>query len=141
MLKHHHRPKRRKYYTEEDVRRFLHQTVLPALESIAEELTGHERSAEIEEEPDEVSITVYYEDEEEFYYAVKARTYHKVNYAFPKITLRDNNGDFYHRAVVYTSEGCQDYGILGYEGQQVISNFIYEYDRHLRWHQRKKQKK
>lgn len=117
----------------EDVRRFLQETVAPALASVADELAGHGREAELETAADQVSITVYDDDGEEFYYAVKARTFRKPTFAFPEMTFTDDEKDVYHRAMVYTREGSRDYGIMGYGTEQVIANFMHEYDRQLRW--------
>ena len=83
--------------------------------------------------PDQVSITVYDGDEEEFYYAVRARTFRNATFAFPEMTFKDDEKDAHHRAMVYTREGAQDYGIICYEKEQVIANFMHEYDRQLRW--------
>lgn len=117
----------------EDVRRFLREVVAPALSSVAEELARHGRDAEIETDPDQVSITVFDGDDEEFYYAVRVRTFRQATFAFPEMTFAEDDRDVHHRAMVYTREGSQDYGIMGYETEQVIANFMHEYDRQLRW--------
>lgn len=116
-----------------EVVQFLRDTVAPALESVAEELGRHGRDAEITVEAETVSITVYEEDEEEFFYAVKARTFRKPMFAFPEMTFKQDDGDADHRAIVYTHEGSRDYGIMGYDKERVIANFMHEYDRQLRW--------
>lgn len=117
----------------EDVLRFLRETVAPALHSVADEMASHEREAEVEVEEDQVSITIFHQDEEEFYYAVKARTFRKPSFAFPEMTFKEDGKDLYHRAMVYTRAGSRDYGIMGHGPEQVIGNFMQEYDRQLRW--------
>lgn len=118
----------------EDVRRFLDEVVAPALHSVARELSEHGRDAEVEVEDGQVSITVYDGDgEEEFYYAVRARAFRTPSFAFPEMTFQDEEKDLYHRAMVYTGEGSQRYGIMGYEAERVIANFMHEYDRQMRW--------
>ncbi|MGK7312797.1 MAG: hypothetical protein ACN0LA_11220 [Candidatus Longimicrobiales bacterium M2_2A_002] len=117
----------------EEVQRFLREVVAPALEQVADELARHDREAALEVDDDEVSITVFDGDEEEFRYAVKARTFRKASFAFPELTFRDDDRDTYHRAMVYTHEGARNYGIMGYDADGVIDNFMYEYDRQLRW--------
>jgi choline/glycine/proline betaine transport protein len=133
MLGHHREPTGSRRPGKEEVRRFLQETVAPALNSVAQELARHGRDAEVETGPDQVSITVYDGEEEEFYYAVKARTFRQATFAFPEMTFKDDDKDVHHRAMVYTQEGSQDYGIMGYEKEQVIANFMHEYDRQLRW--------
>lgn len=133
MLRHREEHTEQRRPGKEDVRRFLRETVTPALQSVAEELSRHGRSAEVEAGPDQAAITVYDGDEEEFYYAVKARTFRKATFAFPEMTFEDDEKDAYHRAMVYTREGSRDYGIMGYDREQVIANFMHEYDRQLRW--------
>lgn len=133
MLVHHREQTEPRRQDREDVRRFLQESVTPALRSVAEELPRRGREAELEIEPDQVSITIYHEDEEEFYYAIKARTFRKATFAFPEMTFKDDDRDVYHRAIVYTREGSREYGIMGYEEERVIANFMHEYDRRLRW--------
>jgi choline/glycine/proline betaine transport protein len=133
MLHHHQKRTRQKRAGKEEVQHFLHEKVAPALQAVGEELSGHGRTAELDIEPDCVSITVYNEDEEEFYYAVKARTYRKATFAFPEMTFKDDSKDTYHRAEVYLREGSQDYGIMGFDREHVIANFMHEYDKQLRW--------
>lgn len=133
MLTHHGERERRARPTRDEVHRFLSETVAPALESVADELARHAREAEVEVATDSVSITVFLDGEEEFFYSVRARTYQKPSFAFPEVTFKDDGRDSYTRAEVYTRAGSQDYGILGYERQQVIANFMHEYDKQLRW--------
>lgn len=117
----------------EDVQRFLREVVAPALEQVADELTRHGRETDLRVDNDEVSLTVLDGDEEEFFYAVKARTFRKASFAFPEMTFKDDERDTYHRAMVYTHEGARSYGIMGYDTDRVIGSFMYEYDRQLRW--------
>jgi choline/glycine/proline betaine transport protein len=116
-----------------EVRRFLAETVAPALTRVAEELAHHGRTAEVEQEPDRVAIRVFDDGEEEFLYAVRLRTFRKPTFAFPEMTFETDERDEYHRAMVYTHEGPQNYGVLGYGPEQIIANFTYEYDKQLRW--------
>jgi choline/glycine/proline betaine transport protein len=117
----------------DEIRRFLDETVAPALSRVADELARHGRRAELEKEPDRVAIRVFDDDEEEFYYAVRLRTFRKPTFAFPEMTFETDERDEYHRAMVYTHEGPQHYGVLGYDVEQIIANFTYEYDKQLRW--------
>lgn len=133
MLGHHREPAGARRPGREEVRNFLHEVVAPALNSVAQELARHGRDAEVEADPDRVSITVYDGDEEEFYYAVKARSFRQATFAFPEMTFKENDKDVHHRAMVSTREGSQNYGIMGYQKEQVIANFMHEYDRQLRW--------
>lgn len=135
MFRHQDERLRRPRPQKDDVLRFLEETVTPALRDIAAELDRHGREAEVDVGPGEVSITVYDGDREEFYYAVKARTFRKATFAFPEMPLGDEEDDEerYHRAVVSTLQGPQNYGIMGYGKEQVIASFMHEYDRQLRW--------
>lgn len=133
MFQHQEERTQRRRPGKEEVRRFLREAVAPALSSVADELARHGRNAEMETEPDQVSLTVFDGDDEEFYYAVRVRSFRQATFAFPEMTFADDDRDVTHRAMVYTREGSQDYGIMGYETEQVIANFMHEYDRQLRW--------
>lgn len=117
----------------EEVLTFLAETVAPALASVAEELARHGRDTELEVEPDQASIRVFRDGKEEFFYAVKARRFRKTTFAFPEMSFEDEEEDLYWRPMVHTDEGPQHYGILDYSRDQVLANFMHEYDKQLRW--------
>lgn len=119
--------------TRQDVCEFLDQVVGPALRSVSEELEKHERTVDLQTNPDAVSLTVFYRGTEEFYYSVRARTYKRAVFAFPEWTRREADDPAYHHAEVYLRSGSLRYDVMGYDQNQIIQHFMREYSDRLRW--------
>lgn len=115
------------------VKNFIQETVVPAFEEVAEELSNYGKDVDVEVGKKDASITVFDEEEEEFFYAVKVRVYKERKYVFPVIPLSDEEGQVY-RAEVHLKEGPTDHDVTTYTKEQIIENFLYEYRRHIRWH-------
>jgi len=121
--------------TREDVRAFLQQVVRPALESVRDELARYQREAVVQSTPDEVSVTVLYHQREEFFYAVRARTYKRPVFAFLDTARGAGDEPLYHHAEVYLREGSLRHDVMGYAREQIIDHFMQEYGDRLRWWQ------
>jgi len=117
----------------EDVQAFLREVVLPALETVAEELRRYDREAVVQARADEVSVTVFHDHREEFFYAVRARTYKRPVFAFPEMAPRPGQEPLYHHAEVYLRDGSLRHDVMGYDRDQVIDHFMHEYGDRLRW--------
>lgn len=114
------------------VEAYLHDVVAPALEEVRSEIESHGRTTTLDVENGEVLLAVQREGEEEFCYAVKARTYRKPTFAFPELP-GDKEHNAYYRAEVYIDDDAQGYGIFGYPRERVIRNFLDEYEKTVRW--------
>ena len=132
--------KKPKRPTLDEAHAFLKDTVVPALEEVRSELEHRGRTTYLDVEPERVALTVCDEDdEEEFYYAVRARAYRRPNFAFPELGMNeDEDVDVY--AEVYLREGSLGYGVMGYTREHIIRNFLYEYERCLKWQQPSRRK-
>ena len=119
--------------TRQDVQAFLDQVVAPALQTVSEELKKHDRTVKLESQSDAVSLIVYYQGTEEFYYSVRARTYKRPVFAFPEWTRRETEDPSYHHAEVYLRRGSLRYDVMGYDQHQIIEHFMREYSDRLRW--------
>jgi choline/glycine/proline betaine transport protein len=123
------------------VRRFLKKVVQPALSGVARELRDKNGlSAEIREEEDEVILRIYHEGEQDFLYGVTIREYQKPVFAFSGLITDPEeeeegpsvvNPESYCRAEVVLMEGGQRYDIHGYTKEQVISDVLSQYERHV----------
>lgn len=131
LVKHVDRKSSEHVLTQPQVEAFIRETATPALEEVAQELERQGRNVHLEGGDSFVQLTVLREGEEEFAYAVRARTLHKPGFALVGLSPRAD--DTYQRAEVYLNGKAQDHGIGRYSREQVIHHFLHEYGQYLRW--------
>lgn len=123
-----HHPRR------DEVRKYLTETVRPALESIAGEFERQSLRASVGTGEDgRVWIEVGPGHDTDFFYSVRPRAYDP-----PAFALRDTRGDRaeslkYWRAEVHLREGGQDYDIMDWRRENVINDVLDQYQRHMRF--------
>ncbi|MRI31419.1 choline transporter [Endozoicomonas sp. OPT23] len=114
-----------------DVRTFITETVIPAMESVASELEkqGVESSIEVDENKGKPQFTVLHGDEHDFVYQVFPRGYLQPSFMVDEDIDEDESK--YYRAEVFLQEGGQNYDIMGYTRVQVIGDIIDQYEKHM----------
>ena len=112
-----------------DVKAFINETVIPAMESVASELEkqGVDSKIDIDEEKNVPLFTVLHGDEHDFVYQVYPRGYLQPSF----VVEEDEEERKYYRAEVFLQEGGQDYDIMGYTRVQVIGDIIDQYEKHM----------
>lgn len=113
----------------ESVHHFMENTVRPAMDAVAQELNKQGAEASIEtDNPKIPALVVHHGEEQNFFYRVKPRAYLQ-----PSFVIDDENEEEhqYYRAEVFLSEGGQDYDIMGWTKDQVISDIIEQYEKHM----------
>lgn len=114
------------------VRRFMSDVVEPAFEEVANELKEYGRDINVEANKMAVTIRVFYEGHEEFFFSIRSRPYRKKEFSFPVLPLKDEKGDYY-RAEVFLKEGPLYHDVTNYTREQIIEEFLHEYKRHMHW--------
>ncbi|MFP4655528.1 MAG: hypothetical protein ACLFMM_07660 [Methanohalobium sp.] len=113
---------------------FIENAVVPAFRVIKKELEDKGREVVIDS-PDElekkssitVSITIYNNNEEEFFYSIRGRPYQKMSFAFPYHTEEEPK---YCKAEVVLRSGVQQsIDIEKYSKEDIIHNFLDEYSK------------
>ncbi|SDB14157.1 choline/glycine/proline betaine transport protein [Pseudidiomarina indica] len=113
--------------------RFLKQVVQPALNEVAEELRQAGLTVELELDDDSVkTFRVMHGEELDFIYQVQLAAHVQPSFTY---TENDSNASpdeyTYYRAEVHLREGGQDYDILGWSRDAVISDLIEHYHKHM----------
>ena len=115
------------------VLQFVREVVTPAFNAVAEELRSHGLEVEVKEGDDRATLIVSHGQETDFLYGARVR-----GYARPSITLRQlehskrhADTDQYFRAEVFLREGGQDYDLMGFTREQVISDVLDQYEKHM----------
>ena len=113
--------------------RFLKQVVQPALNEVAEELRQAGLTVELELDDDSVkTFRVMHGEELDFIYQVQLAAHVQ-----PSFTYNENDPNAspdehtYYRAEVHLREGGQDYDLLGWSRDAVISDLIEHYHKHM----------
>lgn len=115
------------------VNRFIADVVQPAFDAVAEELRkqGYEVVVRQEGEEGGVRLEVMHGTEVDFVYEVMPHAY-----AQPAFVMRDTDSEGYEqrkyfRADVHLREGGQNYDIMGWSRDDVISDILDQYEKHL----------
>ena len=113
------------------VRRFVMGTGWQALRSVAEELRGHGLEARLDRQEDRIRLTVFYDGAVDFIYAIEMREYEAPSFAFPEVELDRDKVHHYYRAEVHLSDGGQNYDVMDYTKDQLISDVLNHYEKHM----------
>ncbi|ROQ22546.1 BCCT family transporter [Gallaecimonas pentaromativorans] len=115
-----------------EVKAFIGETVKPVLESVAQELRDTGMEVTVKQEPeDRVSMVVSHGEEIDFIYEVRTRGYTAPTFAFPEFNFTEKDEAKHFRAEVYLREGGQGYDIYGYTKEQVVSDVLDQYEKHM----------
>jgi choline/glycine/proline betaine transport protein len=116
----------------DEVKQFIQETVQPALQDVADELQKRGVKCSVQQGEDgRVWIEVRHGDEIDFFYSVRPRPHTP-----PAFTLRDTEDRRveelkYYRAEVHLTEGGQDYDVMNWNREQLISDVLDQYEKHL----------
>ncbi len=113
-----------------DVKAFITETVIPAMQSVSNELEkqGVESNIVIDDKKCEPHFKVLHGDEHDFVYQVFSRGYLQPSFMLDE---EDEENRKYFRAEVFLQEGGQNYDIMGYTRVQVIGDIIDQYEKHM----------
>ena len=120
--------------TKSEVETFIRKTAKPALEEVMEELKKRELKSGVKGEEDgRIWLEVLHGEEIDFFYSVRPREHTPPAFAM-RIT-RKSEGDKakYYRAEVHLSEGGQDYDVMNWTKEQIITDVLDHYEKHLQF--------
>ena len=111
------------------VARFMNNTVIPAMVAVAEELKnqGVETKIDFSMSRERPALVASHGDEQDFLYRVKPRAFMQPSF----VVDEDEDESKYYRAEVFLLEGGQDYNIMSWTREQVISDIIDQYEKHM----------
>ncbi|MBT0964118.1 BCCT family transporter [Denitromonas iodatirespirans] len=121
------------YPTREVVHRFIAQVARPACQEVAAELNTKGIEAKVTGDgADQVILSVSHGDEIDFVYQVLARAHVKPAFLSPDVPESElGEAQKYYRAEIHLREGGQDYDIMGWSSEAVISDIIDQYHKHM----------
>ena len=88
---------------------------------------GNLYSTDVNPETNEIEVTL--NDALDFEYEVRPQAY--LRPAFSLSETGDDENSKYFRAEVHLREGGQDYDVMGWSREQVLSDMLDQYEKHL----------
>lgn len=110
---------------------FLNSEVLDAFTAVKKELEKHQRECELIREPASIKIHVAHEGEEDFEYSVVTTAQIHPSFVVSDLHMDERKQRHFYRLEVHLSEGTQHYDIMDYSREQIISDILSQYNRHL----------
>ncbi|WP_428818844.1 BCCT family transporter [Microbulbifer sp. MCCC 1A16149] len=122
----------------QEVHEYIRETAEPAMGKFAEQMQKNGFVAKVSgEENAVVHLTVYQGEEVDFLYSIYPKAHLKPNASNPDTVLDDTRDDgspdIYFRAEVHLSEGGQDYDVMGWTSDQLLTDILSQYERHLQF--------
>jgi choline/glycine/proline betaine transport protein len=120
---------------QDQVERFINNTVLLSMRQVQEELLSQGWPAEVVQ--DEPAKRVYLEvvkpDVMDFIYEIRLRPYPLPSFAFPEMDRVQDGDEHYYQAEVFSRLGGQAYDIFGYDQNEVIADILDQFEKYLRF--------
>jgi choline/glycine/proline betaine transport protein len=114
------------------VLRFIQETVKPALEEVAREIQQHGMEVRVQDGEDgRAWVEVSHGEEIDFFYSVHPRPYEPPMFVMRDTLNRRSEALKYYRAEVHLREGGQDYDVMGWSREQLISDVLDQYEKHM----------
>lgn len=121
------------YPSENSIQRFQRDSVYPALEDFGREIERYGvryTLTDLIDEEGRAAITVDHGGEMNFVYEVHCSA-HQVPIDESGEVATGNFDKVYYRAEVHLSEGGQDYDVMGWSKDQVITDIVNQYEHHM----------
>ncbi len=111
---------------------FFENTVMSAFNELKDELAHHGRDVQIEKGMNHASMTVYYNGEEEFSYAIRGHAYHKMSFAFPAMG-HGQGPRIAYVSVQNPGEEAEERRVKSFSKDRIIEDFLDDYARWRGW--------
>ena len=122
------------YPSETSIQRFQRDSVYPALQDFGKELDrfgiGYVLTDQIDERG-KAGIVVDHGGEMDFIYEVRCRSHVTPLDDISHTGFEGDDESLYYRAEVHLSEGGQDYDVMGWSKDQLITDVVNQYEQHV----------
>lgn len=121
----------------ENVKAYIHRVGEPALREFMVEMERHGFTAKIQRgENHYIYVEVFHGEEVDFLYGIHPKAHLRPDAAITGQEVRDDVDDSdekYFRAEVHLREGGQDYDVMGWTRDQLLTDILTQYERHLQF--------
>lgn len=115
--------------------KFMKNIILPAMQEVSHELAGKKIETKLLEDEDALIFQVLHGEEIDFIYQVNLVSALKPIFSLGQAGNLDAKEEHekYYRAEVFLREGSQDYDLVGYSKEQIITDMLNQYERHMQF--------
>lgn len=110
-----------------ELQKFIADVVLPAFETLRQQLARHDRSVVIRDYDTSAVIIVHHNGEEEMMYRIHGRTYPNGIVPYAEIRFRERKGLRFISTETMFRSGTPDYSVADVKQDEVIRNFVENY--------------
>ena len=108
-----------------EAKKFLKDIAQPAFNDLRDVLADNDLEVELKRKGEEsISLVIKNGDVEDFIYSIRLRSFET-----PEYVPEDRHS--YVRAEVFLRSGGQDYDVYGYNKEQIVADFISQYEKHF----------
>ena len=122
------------YPSENSIQRFQRESVFPALRDFGRELENYGLTYTLTDQIDEegrAAIEVDHGGEMNFIYEVQCRAQFIPTDESGELIDSNADTEVYYRAEVHLTEGGQDYDVMGWSRDQVVTDIVNQYEHHV----------
>jgi choline/glycine/proline betaine transport protein len=122
------------YPSENSIQRFQRESVFPALRDFGRELENYGLTYTLIDQIDEegrAAIEVDHGGEMNFIYEVQCRAQFIPTDESGELIDPNADTEVYYRAEVHLTEGGQDYDVMGWSRDQVVTDIVNQYEHHV----------
>ena len=122
------------YPSENSIQRFQRESVFPALRDFGRELENYGLTYTLLDKIDEegrAAIEVDHGGEMNFIYEVQCRAHQIPTDESGELVDSIADTEVYYRAEVHLTEGGQDYDVMGWSRDQVVTDIVNQYEHHV----------
>ncbi|MBE2895676.1 choline BCCT transporter BetT [Pasteurellaceae bacterium HPA106] len=120
---------------------FMRQSIEPAMKEVSQELDSQGIKSHIDRNEDGTQLIFHVvhgdetsETEEDFIYEVRLIKAIKPVLALGQAgNITNSREEHYYRAEVFLREGSQEYNLVGYSKEQIITDMLNQYERHMQF--------
>jgi len=123
--------KAREHEHRSELETFVADTVLPALEQVAEEMRRHGREAVVRNSDTTATLIVRHAGEEEMRYRVQGRTFPNGILPYAEIRFRQRKGLKFITVESMFRSGIQDYTLADMTREEIIADFVQNYTKRV----------
>ena len=110
---------------------FLNSEVLDAFTAVRKEFAKHDLHCEVQRGDDNIVLKVFHGDEENFRYGVFLSSHIAPSFVVSDLHMDAARQHHVFRLDVHLSDGAQHYDIMDYPREQIISDILSQYNKHL----------
>ncbi|MCC5793076.1 MAG: BCCT family transporter [Legionellaceae bacterium] len=119
------------YPNKTQAKRFLTETVRPALEKAGREFEKKGLRANLSSKPMQLTLDVVHQDIENFTYTIRLKSRLTPSFIVNAASGKKRGSSTYYQVQVLVPEGVQQYNAYGYTEGELLQDIFYQYEKYI----------